>query len=454
MNHLPHLAARILSAPLMVERARLEMILSVIGPRIGLDGGAALPKVPASSKSDILSVTPNGIALISIVGTLVKRAGSIDAASGLLSYAAIETMILEAATDPAVAGILLDIDSPGGEVGGVFDLADLIRETREAKPVFAVADDAFSAAFLLASAADRIYLSQTGGVGSVGVIAVHVDESERDAKEGRRYTTIFAGARKNNFSTHAPLSGEAQQRLQAEVDRIYGMFVQTVANNRRMTEQAVRATEAGLFFGADAVQVGLADRVGTLRDALADLVTHIESPKKNIIHAAMAPPVSVHEEKNMDPTEEKSVEKTATAQEPIVTTEQPTKTGGVVDFPDQKDRLPQNTPPVSVSQQPGEVIDLEKVRAEKATQMRQEAEAIVELCALANQSALAGTFIAKGMDLVAVRKELLARRAAGEEIHSHLMPGDGTRVRPEENLNANPVVVACQRLAKQTVAGE
>ena len=79
--------------------------------------------------------------------------------------------------------------------------------------------------------------------------------------------------------------------------------------------------------------------------------------------------------------------------------------------------------------------------------MRQQAEAIVELCALANQSALAGEFIAKGLDVAAVRKDLLARRASGPEIHSHVMPGDGTRVRPEENLEANPVVVACQKLA-------
>ena len=449
MNYLPQLAARVIDAPLMVERARLEMILSVIGPRIGLDGGMALPKVPSSSSPDTLAITPNGVAVIPIVGTLVKRAGAIDAASGLLSYVAIENMIMEAATDPAVGGILLDVDSPGGEVGGVFDLADLIREAREAKPVYALTDDAFSAAYLLASAADRIYLSQTGGVGSVGVIAVHVDESERDAKEGRHFTTVFAGAHKNDFSGHAPLSDAAQSRLQTEVDRIYGMFVGTVAKNRGMTEQAVRATEASLFFGTNAVKVGLADQVGTLRDALSSLTTRLESPKKTIIHAAIKPPVFAHEEKIMDPTEEKPVEKTATTQEPAAASAPPVKTADAVDLPDPK--VQPQKPAILPS---AEVIDLEKVRSEKASQMRQEAGAIVEMCALANQSALAGEFIAKGMDLAAVRKDLLARRATGEEIHSHLMPGDGTRVRPEENLNANPVVVACQRLAKKSATGE
>ncbi len=430
MNYLPHLAARVIDAPLMVERARLETILSIVGPRIGVEISGASPGFESARETNGLAVTPNGIALIPIVGTLVKRAGAIDAASGLLSYAVIEEMILEAATDPAVGGILLDVDSPGGEVGGVFDLADLIREAREAKPVYAMTADAFSAAYLLSSAADRIYLSQTGGVGSVGVIAVHVDESERDAKEGRCFTTVFAGARKNDFSRHEPLSDTAKSRLQAEVDRIYGFFISAVARNRNMTEQAVRTTEAGLFFGGNAVTAGLADRVGTIRDALAGLITRIEAPDKTIIHAAVKPPVSMHEENPMDPTEKKPVEKSAA--------------GEVIPLPE-KPATPQQPAPSGS----GEVIDLEKIRAEKASQMREEAGAIVELCALADRPDLAGEFIAKGVDLAAVRKELMALRAGGEEIHSHLMPGDGTRLKPEGNMESNPVVNACQRMAQQ-----
>ncbi len=430
MNHLPHLAARVVNAPLMVERARLETVLSVVGPRIGVETSGSPPEFESARETNGLAVTPNGIAVIPIIGTLVKRAGAIDAASGLLSYAVIEEMILEAATDPAVGGILLDVDSPGGEVGGVFDLADLIREAREVKPVFAMTDDAFSAAYLLASAANRIYLSQTGGVGSVGVIAVHVDESERDAKEGRRFTTVFAGARKNDFSRHEPLSDGARNRLQSEVDRIYGMFVGAVARNRGMTEQAVRATEAGLFFGTEAVAAGLADQVGTLRDALAALTASLAAPKKSIIHAAAVPPVSKHEEIAME-TEDQAGNETAAI-------------GEVIQLPEKKTESQQ-----PAAQPPAEVIDLEKIRTEKATQMREEAGAIVELCALANKSALAGGFIAKGMDVNAVRKELMALRADGEEIQSHVMPGDGTRVKPEGNLDANPVVNACRRMAQQ-----
>ncbi|MBF0142858.1 MAG: S49 family peptidase [Magnetococcales bacterium] len=396
MNFLPHLAGRVLGVPLLVERAKLETILAVVGPRVGIDPAGFAPEVPPPAASDGLIITPNGIAIVPIHGTLAKRVGAVEAASGLTSYAAVEEMILDAATDPVAKAILLDIDSPGGEVGGVFDLAALIREARQGKPVWAVADDAFSAAYLLASAAERIYLPQTAGVGSIGIIAVHVDESRRDAQEGRSYTTVFAGARKNDFSSHEPLSGDARNRLQAEVDRLYGMFVQTVAANRGLTEEAVRATEAGIYFGANAVDAGLADRVGTFRDALTDLSSAITPPRTT---------VTIHQKE--------------------FRMETPLPAAGAV------------TP------------DPNTLRAEGRQQFQQEAQAIVDLCALADAPHLAGDFIARGLSEGQVRKELMARRATGPEIQSQLLPGDGTRIQPTAQLDTNPVVSACRKLATQ-----
>jgi len=406
----------------MVDRARLETVLSVVGSRIGIDPTGTPPGFEEDANASRSIITPNGIAIVPIHGTLVKRAGAIEAASGLLSYAAVEEMILDAATDPDVKAILMDIDSPGGEVGGVFDLASMIRDVGEEKPVWALADDAFSAAYLIASSAQRITVPQTAGVGSVGVIAVHVDESKRDAKEGRQYTTVYAGAHKNDFSSHTPLSNDAQARLQKEVDRLYGMFVGAVVAGRNMTEAAVRATEAGLFFGADAVNAGLADQVGTIRDALADLTATIETPRKTILHRAAQPPDPPHREINMPMNEKQAADKpVATPPEPKTTT--------------------------------AETIDLDKVRAEKEAQLRSEAQAIVDLCSLADMPNLAGSFIAKGMDAPAVRKELLARRASGPEVQSHVMPGDGTRMKAQANLNANPVLAACRRMAEQHATG-
>nr|CRH06141.1 Phage related peptidase [Candidatus Magnetococcus massalia] len=405
---LPQLAARILGTPLMVDRARLETILSVIGPRVGLEPTAMPSGFEPKDHSSDLMVTPNGVAIVPIHGTLVKRAGAIEAASGLTSYASIEEKILDAATDPAVKAILMDIDSPGGEVGGVFDLAAMIQEVGQEKPVWALADDAFSAAFLIAAQAHRIIVPQTAGVGSIGVIAAHVDESEKDAQEGRSYTTVFAGARKNDFSSHAPLSDSARSNLQQEVDRLYGMFTGMVASGRDIPESAVRATEAGLYFGDNAVSAGLADQVGTIRDALAGLTALIESPKRTIMHKLEA-----HMPTDDTPVAEQSAA-AATTQEP-----------------------------------PSNIVDLDQVRAEHGKQMRSEAQAIVDLCALAGLPDLAGGYIAEGFSSEAVRKELLSKRADAEEIHSEVMPGDGTRMQPSQSLETNPVVASCRKLAGQ-----
>ena len=438
MNTLPHLAARVIGAPLMVDRARLETILSVIGPRIGLEASAMPPGFEEKANASDLMVTPNGIAIVPIHGTLVKRAGAIEAASGLLSYAAIEERILDAATDPGVRAILLDIDSPGGEVGGVFDLAAMIREAGEEKPVWALADDAFSAAYLIASTAHRIIVPQTAGVGSVGVIAVHVDESAKDAQEGRAYTTVFAGARKNDFSSHEPLSNEARTGLQLEVDRLYGMFVGAVAQGRNMPEAAVRATEAGLFFGENAVNAGMADQVGTIRDALAGLTAQLQAGGRRLETGGKATSKAF----------------TSSLQSPASSL-QPKEAAMPMDTQAEEPATDQPKPEAAQNTQITQAVDLDKVRAEHDEQMRGEAQAIVDLCALAGMPDLAGGFIAQGMTSDAVRRELLAKRAKSDapEIHSQVMPGDGTRIHPAQSLESNPVVASCRKIAQQHAHG-
>lgn len=299
MNLLPHMAARLFGAPLLIHRPKLDVILAVLGSRVGLLELAA-PADPLSSSPPAprapASADPS-IAVLPIHGTLVRRTVGLEAASGLLSYSAIAAQLDAALADPDVGAILLDIDSPGGESGGVFDLADRIRAAAAVKPVWAVANDAaFSAAYALASAASRVFVPRTGGVGSIGVIAMHVDQSMRDAQEGVRYTAVFAGARKNDLSPHEPISGEAHAFLQGEVDRVYGLFTETVARHRGLSADAVRATEAGLFFGQDAIAAGLADALGSFDDALAQLADSVSSPSNpgthrpgSVLHFTQAP---------------------------------------------------------------------------------------------------------------------------------------------------------------------
>ena len=117
--------------------------------------------------------------------------------------------------------------------------------------------------------------AEGGGRQPLIFIALHVDQSVKDAKEGIAYTAITAGAHKNDFSPHAPLSPEATASLQAEVDRLYAMFVGQVAVMRGIEPDAVRATEAGLYFGEQAIDAGLADAVLSLDAALSEFATYL-----------------------------------------------------------------------------------------------------------------------------------------------------------------------------------
>lgn len=443
MKMLPHVASRVLGTPLTIGQAKLEAILSALGPRIlgssprTIEGQPfAVPGEPRRRRA--YAVTPEGVAVVPVVGTLVRRAGPIEAASGLTSYAELETEILDATTDPAVRAILLDVDSPGGEAAGVFDLADLVFEARSLKPVWAVAnEEAFSGAYAIASAAERVVVPRTGGVGSVGVVAVHVDRSARDAMEGHRYTTVFAGARKNDFNPHEPLADAARSRLQAEVDRVYGIFVDTVARNRGLAIDAVRATEAGLFFGDQAVSAGLADEVGTMREALAALGATVSAAGPASRATRTTSTASTRKEKTM--TEHTNV---------------PGSDGGGAPPPASANTAPVDPATETAKPEPvqaptggAEVIDLDKVRAEARGEGYREAALIADLCALAGMPGKAAEMIGRGVSVDEARKELLALRAgdAGTEVRSHVLPGAGTG--QPVTLDDNPVVRAAKARA-------
>jgi len=142
----------------------------------------------------------------------------------------------------------------------MFNLAAKIRAA--SKPVYAsVNEAAFSSAYLLASAAQKVFAPEPGMLGSVGVRMLHVDQSQADAKRGYVYTPIFAGSRKNDMNSHAPLASEALASAQRKIDHIYAMFVDAVAGHRGLHADAVRKTEADVFHAGYAVQLGLADGV-------------------------------------------------------------------------------------------------------------------------------------------------------------------------------------------------
>lgn len=401
MNPLPHIAERLFNTPLLIHRAKLDAILAVLGPRVGWP--EAENAVPVPGQRTPSPSRQGDIAVIPIHGTLVRRALGLEAASGLASYQEIGDQIGQAVADPAVAGIVLDIDSPGGEAGGVFELAERIRAATHDKPVWAVANDqAFSAAYALAAAADEVFVTRTGGVGSIGVIAMHADQSRKDEQDGYRFTAIYAGQHKNDFSPHAPLSDDARAALQAEVDRLYGIFTESVALHRGLTVDAVRDTQARLYFGGDAVAAGLADRVGTLADAVAAMRAELDPP----IHTTLPQPQEAPTMEHHDPD--------TAACEPVA----------------------------------ADPTEPEETRIAAAVEAaRNDARAIADLCLLAGCPEKTAGFLAQGLSQEAVREALLEYRAQAPEIASHIDP---QRLSPAASLDDNPVVAAArQRAAKE-----
>ena len=212
----------------------------------------------------------NSVAIIPIHGLLTKRRELFSPIFGSTSYEEISKTLSEALDNPKVEKILFDIDSPGGEVGGLFDLVDFIYNTRTQKPIYAAVNDhAFSAAYAIASATSKIFVNRVSGVGSIGVIATHLDVSEADKKAGLKFTTIFAGEKKNDLSPHEPLTENAVGDLRNEVNRLYEIFIETVARNRNISSEKVQSTEAATYFGADALTSGLADELTDFRGCLS-----------------------------------------------------------------------------------------------------------------------------------------------------------------------------------------
>ena len=248
---LTRLAGRIINTPLMIQPDKLEIILGVIGARIGIQ--ASMPVTAQDwtpSDSGALDEDYEKIAVIPVRGSLVHRTGGLTALSGLMSYERIRANFRKALNDAEAEAILFDIASSGGEVAGVFDLVDEIHEARGQKPIYAMINEhACSAAYAIASSADKIFIPRTGMAGSIGVIAEHADQSEFDAKIGVKYTPIFAGERKNDFSPHQKLGTEAYRIIHKRVMNTYDLFVDTVARNRNVPASEIRATEAGIFQG-------------------------------------------------------------------------------------------------------------------------------------------------------------------------------------------------------------
>jgi capsid assembly protease len=225
----------------------------------------------------------SGIAIIPVHGTLINRFGY--SWGFVTGYNFVRQQTAMAAQDPDVLGIIYDVNSYGGEAAGCFECSEDMRSLAKGKPTLAVVDsNSYSAGYALAAAADLITLTPSGGVGSIGVVAMHVSYEKLLEEAGVKVTFIHSGAHKVDGNPYEDLSAEVKADIQKSVDTSREAFVSLVAKMRDMDPKVVRDTEARTYRAADALSLGLIDAVATPQAAvsafLGELSGSTSQPRK------------------------------------------------------------------------------------------------------------------------------------------------------------------------------
>lgn len=299
MTMMPRIAARLLNTPLMVHQQKAAAIMAGLGMRITghdvlvLDTapmehqafangrpsmGTLSDRVGRSGGAAPLFDMVGNVAVIPVEGVLVHKGAWVESASGETSYQGLQAQVSRALRDPAVGGVVFEVDSPGGEVSGAFETACMIGKLSEAKPTIAIlTDHAYSAGYLMASACRSIVLPETGGCGSIGVITMHVDYSRALNERGMTVTVIADGAHKADGNPYEPLPEDVAAVIRADIRGMRETFCNTVAGFRagRLSFEDAMATESACFTGEAAVERGLADATGQPQEVFQAFISMI-----------------------------------------------------------------------------------------------------------------------------------------------------------------------------------
>ena len=278
-NRYDHIIAAVMATPWAIMPAKADQIASLLtlrasGEYVADDQVAAV--VAAAQRPPTTAPRGSAIAVLPMLGTISQRMGMLSEISGGTSTEKFGATFDALVRDPGVGAIVFDVDSPGGNVNGIPELAAKIRGARGTKPIVAVANSlAASAAYWLATAADELVVSPSAQVGSIGVLMLHDDRSGALEQAGHDVTIISAGKFKAEGNPFGPLTAEAADEFQGLVDDVYGAFVSDVATQRGVSIATVEADfgQGRVFNANDAVRAGMADRVETMDQTLVRLST-------------------------------------------------------------------------------------------------------------------------------------------------------------------------------------
>lgn len=311
MKTYPQLLSQIFNRPHMMTPELMAMAVEfsrveLMGAELAMPSQAAHPANPPhmvnmaiqayepsngnedeDDEEDEDDLSMSALTVIPVAGPLVPRTGNLQMCQQMTAYETVATQLDAALADPQCQQIIFDIDSPGGASTGAFELANKIRAAGQLKPTTAIVNfSAFSGAYLIAAACNDISLSQSGGVGSIGVIAQHMDVSRMNEAMGIKITAVYRGDKKNNLSPNQPLDESSMAELDSMVERTYQQFVGAVANFRSLPQSQVIDTQAGLYFGQDAIEAGLADRLETPQEAMNRIAAQVSSHRAASLSAA------------------------------------------------------------------------------------------------------------------------------------------------------------------------
>lgn len=238
------------------------------------------PKERVASK---FSDVKGNIAIIPIRGIITPKASIWSIFFGGAPLNILNAEFDSAVSDKSIGAIVLDIDSPGGSVFGVHEFAEKIYNARGSKPIIAIVNSiAASAAYHIAASVDEIVMMRSGEVGSVGVYAIHVDQSELLKKEGLNVTILKAGKFKAQGMGIEPLTDSAKAEIQGRIDDYYSLMVADIAKGRGVTAATVKGGFGqGEIVGAiQAKEMGMVDRINTFEEVIARLVSEADSKRK------------------------------------------------------------------------------------------------------------------------------------------------------------------------------
>lgn len=235
-----------------------------------------------------------GLAFIPVHGALINRFG--DSWGSVTGYNFIRSQMNAALADNDVTGIVFDVNSYGGECAGCFELAADIFASRAVKPSISIVDSAaYSAGYALASSASQVVVTPSGGVGSVGVIAMHVSMAKMLDDWGIDVTMVFAGDHKADGNPFEALPESVRKDIQSGVDRSYTKFTALVAENRGLDVQVVIDTQAQTYDAEQAIELGLIDAVATPAQAVSAFFNELSgstNPQENGMTTAATQPVA------------------------------------------------------------------------------------------------------------------------------------------------------------------